>query len=64
MDLTTKERIDGMILEALGENEKLINHALSLYQQTNLEIDLINLINLLMKKIRIGRMLNIIATIG
>lgn len=45
MDLTTKERIDGMILEALGENEKLINHALSLYQQTNLEIDLINLIN-------------------
>lgn len=52
-----------MILEALGENEKLINHALSLYQQTNLEIDLINLINCY-EKIRIGRMLNIIATIG
>lgn len=45
MDLTAKERINGMILEALGENEKIINHALSLYQQTNLEIDLINLIN-------------------
>ena len=45
MDLTTKERINGMILEALGENEKLINHALLLYQQTDLEIDLINLIS-------------------
>lgn len=50
MDLTTKERINGMVLEALGENEKLINHALLLYQQTNLEIDLINLINCYEKK--------------
>lgn len=45
MDLTSKERIKGMLLEALGENEKLIKHVLSLYQQTDLEIDLINLIN-------------------
>ena len=45
MDFTVKKRINGMILEALGENEKLINHVLSVYQQTGLEIDLINLIN-------------------
>lgn len=45
MDLTAKKRINGMILEALGENEKLIDYALSLYQETDKEIDLINLIS-------------------
>ena len=45
MDKADKERIDGMFLNALGENEKLINHELMLYEETNSEIDLINLIN-------------------
>lgn len=45
IDLTAKQRIKGMILEALGENEKLIDYALALYQETEQEIDLINLIS-------------------
>ena len=40
-----RDRINGMILEALGEKEDLIDYASKLYKQTNLEIDLTNLIN-------------------
>ena len=50
MDMATKSRINGMILEARGENDQLISHALSLYQQTNQEIDLLNLLNSYEKK--------------
>lgn len=45
IDLTAKERIKGMILEALGENEKLIDYASALYKKTKKEIDLVNLIS-------------------
>lgn len=45
IDFTIKERIKGMLLEVLGEREELLKQTLLLYQKTQLEIDLINLIN-------------------
>lgn len=44
-DSVTNMRIKGMILEARGENSILLQHAELLYQETNAELDLLNLIN-------------------
>lgn len=44
MEKSIKARIQGMFLETLGEYDKLLKHAETLYSETGAEIDLINLI--------------------
>ena len=45
LEAITKMRLQGMLLEAMGEEEKLLSLTSDIYQQTKQEIDIINLVH-------------------